>query len=149
VDACRYFGALIVGAIGGTDKATLLSKCYSPIDGYWREHALAPQIAAVASGSFKNQNPPAIRGTGYVVESLEAALWAFYRSESFRDGLLMAVNLGDDADTTGAIYGQLAGAFYGDGEIPRAWRSKLTQGKLIEEFADALCSAAANTKRQS
>lgn len=59
-----------------------------------------------------------ITGTGYVVESLEAALWAFDRSDSFGEGALLAVNLGDDADTTGAIYGQIAGAFYGAEQIP-------------------------------
>jgi ADP-ribosylglycohydrolase len=59
-----------------------------------------------AAGSFKRKEPPEIRGTGYVVESLEAALWAFARPSSFWEGALLAVNLGDDADTTGAIYGQ-------------------------------------------
>jgi ADP-ribosyl-[dinitrogen reductase] hydrolase len=76
----------------------------------------------VARGSFKSKQPPVIKGTGYVVNALEAALWAFYRSESFREGGLLAVNLGDDADTTGAIYGQLAGAYYGVEQIPSEWR---------------------------
>jgi ADP-ribosyl-[dinitrogen reductase] hydrolase len=70
-------------------------------------------IAEVAGGTFLRREPPAIRGSGYVTRSLEAALWAFARSTSFEHGALLAVNLGDDADTTGAIYGQLAGAFYG------------------------------------
>ncbi|MDP2644144.1 MAG: ADP-ribosylglycohydrolase family protein [Desulfobacterales bacterium] len=75
--------------------------------------ALCPEIDEIACGSFKRKEPPQIVGSGYVVKSLEAALWAFARSSSFREGCLFAVNLGDDADTTGAIYGQLAGAFYG------------------------------------
>jgi ADP-ribosylglycohydrolase len=61
-----------------------------------------PAIDEVASGSFKTRQPPHIAGTGHVGRSLEAALWAFYRSGTFRDGALMAVNLGDDADTTSA-----------------------------------------------
>ena len=61
-------------------------------------------------------------GSGYVVRSMEAALWAFHRSSSFEEGCLLAVNLGDDADTTAAIYGQLAGAYYGIDGIPREWR---------------------------
>lgn len=64
---------------------------------------LHPKIAAIAVGSFKAKEPPEIKGTGYVIESLEAALWAFDRSESFGEGALLAVNLGKDADTTGAI----------------------------------------------
>ena len=82
-----------------------------------------------------------IQGKGYVVKSLEAALWAFDRSDSYREGCLMAANLGDDADTTAAVYGQLAGAFYGESGIPESWRSKLTHRILIEEFADRLYRA--------
>src|SRR5213593_760418 len=96
------------------------------------EHPLAPEIDEVAAGSFRRKEPPDIQGTGYVVRSLEAALWAFHKSTSFREGCLLAVNLGDDADTTGAIYGQVAGAFYGDSGIPELWRSKLAYRRLIE-----------------
>lgn len=60
-----------------------------------------------------------------MVKSLKAALWAFYNSESFEEGCLMAVNLGDDADTTGAIYGQIAGACYGESGIPDKWQGTL------------------------
>jgi ADP-ribosyl-[dinitrogen reductase] hydrolase len=71
------------------------------------------------------------------VRSLEAALWAFHRSDPFREGALRAVNLGDDADTTGAIYGQLAGAFYGVEGIPRDWLERLAMGEFIGETAGA------------
>jgi ADP-ribosyl-[dinitrogen reductase] hydrolase len=77
------------------------------------------------------------------VRSLEAALWAFYRSDSFRSGCLLAVNLGDDADTTGAVFGQLAGAYYGEESIPSAWRDKLAMKQLIESFADQLFALSA------
>ena len=91
-----------------------------------------------AAGSFKRLEPPEIVGSGYVVKSLEAALWAFNRSETFADGCLMAVNLGDDADTTAAIYGQIAGAFYGIDGIPSGWREKLAEKELISNFASGL-----------
>ncbi len=138
IDACRYLGALIVGALHGHSKEDLLSTHYSPIPGYWNEHPLVPEIDEIATGSFKRRNPPEIRGTGYVVQSLEAALWAFYHSNTFREGCLLAVNLGDDADTTGAVYGQLAGAFYGEQGIPQAWRTRLAQRELIEDLAERL-----------
>jgi len=77
-------------------------------------------------------------GSGYVVRSLEAALWAFYKSDNFRDGCLLAANLGDDADTTAAVYGQLAGAFYGEGGIPKPWIEKLALRSTIVSFADRL-----------
>jgi ADP-ribosylglycohydrolase len=94
----------------------------------------------VAAGSFKQNEPPRIRGNGYVVETLEAALWAFFRSTSFDEGALKAANLGHDADTTAALYGQLAGAFYGIKEI--LWRHKVARQDLIESLATRLCDQA-------
>ena len=138
VDACRYFAGLLTAALAGVDKHTLLQPAYSPIDGQWESEPLAAKIAAVANGSFKYREPPAIKGTGYVVESLEAALWAFHKSETFREGALLAVNLGDDADTTGAIYGQIAGAYYGAQAIPTEWLRRLTMAKEIAAMADRL-----------
>jgi ADP-ribosyl-[dinitrogen reductase] hydrolase len=73
-----------------------------------------------------------------MVRSLEAALWAFYRSDSFREGALRSVNLGDDADTTGTIFGQLAGTFYGVSGVPQDWIERLALRELISEMADAL-----------
>lgn len=138
VDACRYFGALIWGALNGIDKTTLLATRYAPLPDYWQNHSLAPEIDEIAAGSFKEKQSPAIKGSGYVVKSLEAALWAFYHSDNFRDGCLLAANLGDDADTTAAVYGQLAGAFYGEQAIPAAWREKLALHSIIESLADQL-----------
>ncbi len=112
VDACRYLAALIVGALGGATKDELLARALLPGAGYWDAHPLCPEIDEVAAGSFAAGGP--IRGTGYARDCLEAALWAFATTDSFRDGCLRAVNLGDDADTTAAVYGQLAGAFYGE-----------------------------------
>ncbi|GAC1324508.1 MAG: ADP-ribosylglycohydrolase family protein [Chloroflexota bacterium] len=138
VDGCRYLAALIVGAVAGAGKDALLAEHFEPVPGLWREHPPAPRIEEIAAGSFRRKNPPDIRGTGYVVRSLEAALWALYHSESFRDGALLAVNLGDDADTTGAVYGQLAGAVYGEQDIPAEWRARLVHRELIESYADRL-----------
>ena len=138
VDACRYFAGLVVGALDGVDKETLLGPGYSPLEGLWAKSPLAPRIAAITSGSFKHRNPPDIRGTGYVVDSLEAVLWAFHRSTDFAEGALKVVNLGDDADTTGAIYGQIAGAYYGMEAIPAEWRSRLTMLDEIISLADSL-----------
>ncbi|MYH00748.1 MAG: ADP-ribosylglycohydrolase family protein [Acidimicrobiaceae bacterium] len=138
VDACRYFAGLLVGALRGVDKQTLLSEHYSPVEGLWDEAPLAPKIAAIAEGSFKHKQPPEIRGTGYVVDSLEAVLWAFFHTEDFRKGALKVVNLGQDADTTGAIFGQIAGAHYGAESIPAEWRQRLTMGTEITAMADSL-----------
>ncbi len=138
VDACRYFGGLLAGALAGAPKSEILGSLYAPVPGYWQAHPLAPEVAEVAAGSFWQRQPPQIKGSGYVVRALEAALWAFARSEDFRSGCLLAANLGDDADTTAAIYGQIGGAYYGCEAIPAEWRAKITRRDEIEALALAL-----------
>ncbi|RME72543.1 MAG: ADP-ribosylglycohydrolase family protein [Planctomycetota bacterium] len=138
LDACRYFAGLLLGALAGEPKATLLSERYSPVPGLWERQPLCPEVDAVACGSFLRKRPPEIRGTGYVVDCLEAALWAFASTDSFRAGALAAVNLGDDADTTGAVFGQIAGCFYGVEAIPAPWRERLVRRRTIERLADGL-----------
>jgi ADP-ribosylglycohydrolase len=142
VSACQYLSALIVGALHGEDKETLLSIRYSPISGYWENNFLSPGIKEIADGSFKQRNPPYIQGSGFVVKSLEAALWAFYHTNDYKTGCLLAANLGDDADTTAAVYGQLAGAYYGENGIPKSWREKLAKRQFIETTADKLYALA-------
>jgi ADP-ribosylglycohydrolase len=140
VDACRYFAGLLLGALEGLSREEILSAffCPGPDPDYWKRHALSPDISEIANGSFKQKNPPEIIGSGFVVRSLEAALWAFHHSDSFSEGALRAVNLGNDADTTGAIYGQLAGAYYGVKAIPKDWIERLAFRELISEKATAL-----------
>lgn len=142
VDACRYYGALLLGALNGQPKEVLLSppEEWTFLDSNTQAllTGLAPEIKEVANGSFKLKDPPEIQGKGYVVRGMEAALWAFHRSGSFRDGVLMAANLGEDADTTAGIYGQLAGAYYGEEGIPEEWRDRLALLDVITGFADQL-----------
>lgn len=138
VDACRYMASMLVGLINGLSKEAVLHESYEAVTGLWDTEPLAPRVARIRRGSFKVRNPPQVRGAGYVIASIEAALWAFWRSSSFREGALAAVNLGDDADTTGAVYGQLAGAAYGVSGIPDKWLAKLAWRDRIQEMADAL-----------
>jgi ADP-ribosylglycohydrolase len=138
-DACRYYTGLIIGALEGRSKDELLGKAFSPVGGTWKKDELEPKIAAIARGSFKRVEPPVVRTSGgYVVPSLKIALWAFYNTSNFRDGALMAVNVGHDADTYGAIYGQLAGAYYGESGIPEEWRRIIAKRELIVGLAEGL-----------
>lgn len=147
VDACRYFAALLVGAVSGVGKDDLLAEMYSPVAGYWESHPLTEEIECIAQGSYRRKEPPEIVGSGYVVKCLEAALWAFHTTDTFEEGCLRAVNLGDDADTTAAVYGQLAGAYYGVRSIPAAWRHQLAKYETIESYAKSLYHVARETQR--
>jgi hypothetical protein len=105
----------------GVDRNEVLSPDWEPLQRLRADHPLHPAVDEVAAGSFRRRSPPEIVGSGYVVKSLEAALWAFHSAENFREAVLKAVNLGDDADTTGAVCGQLAGAYWGVAGIPPEW----------------------------
>lgn len=131
VDACRLLGRILVRALRGESKAeALLTDADRP--------AFTDRIAAIARGDYHGKSMSEIRGTGYVVQSLEAALWAFDSTTNFRDAVLAAANLGDDADTTAAICGQVAGAFYGDRGIPTTWLARLALRNEITSLADGL-----------
>lgn len=134
VDACRYYAVLIALALSGADKNQVLATNPNCLE-VFEQSPLSPAIAEIAEGSYRDRKPPEIRGSGYVVHTLEAALWALATSNDYRTGLLKVVNLGEDADTTGAVYGQLAGAIYGAAGIPREWSSRLAMGELIEGYA--------------
>ncbi|HMP51380.1 MAG TPA: ADP-ribosylglycohydrolase family protein [Candidatus Melainabacteria bacterium] len=139
-DACRFLGALIICALKGMQKEAFLLE-HPPIgDGdYWSQYPLSEDLQRIAAGSYRQPiDSQEIAGIGYAPKSLEAALWAFHHSTCFEDGALLAVNLGDDADTTGAIYGQLAGAYYGLSGIPKAWLEKIAMKDLILDYADKL-----------
>jgi len=98
----------------------------------------SPKVSDVANGNYLTKTYEQLTGSGYVIESLESALWCFYNSSSFKEAILKATNLGNDADTTAAICGQIAGAYYGYAAIPESWRKALAKRELIEDYADKL-----------
>ena len=125
IDSCRYLGALLLGALAGESKSRLLSPLYEPegVNGLWDgDRALCAEVELVARGSFWRVSPS---GDAFSPRSLEAALWAFAHSSTFDEGATLVANLGGDADTTAAIYGQLAGAHYGEAALPATWESQL------------------------
>jgi ADP-ribosyl-[dinitrogen reductase] hydrolase len=131
VEASRLFGAMLWMALSGAGKEEILLR-----------HGItgrqSRRLASVAAGDYRQFDSTAIRGNGYVIDSLEAALWCFACTPTFEDAILCAANLGDDADTTAAICGQLAGAYYGATAIPEHWRSRLAMTSTIRDLADRL-----------
>ncbi|CAF1622505.1 unnamed protein product [Rotaria magnacalcarata] len=145
IDACRYYAALIIGAVNDFPKEKLLDNDFYQKQKLWfGEIPLDNDILSICAGSYKKDKnrggyEQGIRGKGYIVNALEAALWAFWSDgDSFEKGALAAVNLGDDTDTTAAIYGQLAGAYYGYKNIPKEWLEKLYARDLIISIGEWL-----------
>ncbi|WP_208595940.1 ADP-ribosylglycohydrolase family protein [Desulfonatronovibrio hydrogenovorans] len=131
LDACRLMARIIVRIFKGRSRQ-------EAVLGDNRDFSGSPGMAAIAQGEYLDKTRDQIRGTAYVVDSLEAALWCFMRTGSFEQAILEAANLGDDADTTAAVCGQIAGAYYGLSGIPGTWIEKLTMGPEIIDLADAL-----------
>jgi len=131
LDACRLFGAMLVRALNGFAREYVLLGDVKTLFG-------CPTIEAIARGGYRAKAEDAIRGSGYVVDSLEAALWCFDKTGSFEEAVLRAANLGDDADTTAAVCGQIAGAFYGAAGIPQRWLGKLAMREEIGGLASSL-----------
>ncbi len=133
IDSCRYFGGLLQLTLTGKidNKEELLDLAVKDIK-------LDSRVSEVAEGSFKTKDRSDISSDGFVINSLEASLWAFYHTKSFAEAILKVVNLGDDADTTGAITGQLAGAYYGIANIKIDWIEKLAMKDKILSLAEEL-----------
>jgi ADP-ribosyl-[dinitrogen reductase] hydrolase len=128
--SCQLFGLQIAAALEGKPKDEILAMNHLVLT--------EPKVAAIAAGAYHNKARAEIVGSGYCVQSLEAALWCFDHTDSFAEAILEAANLGDDADTTAAIAGQLAGAYYGSEAIPEHWLNKLYMRAEIEAMADGL-----------
>ena len=124
---CRLFAQQLVNALNGIDKQDVLT-CIASLPEL-------DSVRCIAAGQYIDKPRSAILGSGYCVQSLEAALWCFAQASSFEETILSAVNLGDDADTTAAIAGQIAGAYYGVRGIPDDWLGKLWQRDDIERLA--------------
>ena len=116
MDACRAFGALLADAIAGSPFSDVLAP---------RRFTGAAAITQVIAGSWRGRTRDTIRSSGYVVHTLEAAIWSVARTGDFRGAVLLAANLADDADTVAAVTGQLAGALYGLNAIPDHWRERV------------------------
>ena len=127
VESCVLFAQMLSAALAGNSREEILFGSRAGLS--------APNVLAIARGNYAKKPEAGIAGTGYCIASLEAAAWCFLNTDSFPAAVLAAANLGDDADTTAAITGQIAGAFYGVDGIPEAWKSRLAMGDEIDAMA--------------
>lgn len=129
IDAGKLFCDLLIRAMQYDDKDQVLNTTYLPT---------TELVHRIAQKHYLNLSYEQLTGSGYVIESLESALWCFYHGNSFRECILLAANIGNDADTTAAICGQIAGAWYGLHQIPYDWFEALTDSKDIIQLANEL-----------
>ena len=139
IECCVVLAHAISNALNGASKDDVLSIIDTSLS--------APKVLAILSGEYRNKPRDEIVGSGYCVASLEAAFWCFEHTGSFAEAVLAAANLGDDADTTAAIVGQLAGAHYAVQGIPAGWLDKLWMRDEIQATADALLIASQTVPR--
>ena len=109
VDACRAFADMLADAISGKPRPDVLAP--KAFEG-------APKISDILGGSWRQHARNEIQSSGYVVHTLEAAIWSVARTGNLHNAVLLAANLADDADTVAAVTGQLAGGIYGLSGIP-------------------------------
>jgi ADP-ribosyl-[dinitrogen reductase] hydrolase len=141
VDACRLMAYILVQLYDGMGTKRLFSADFTDeLTTFFSSEPLHPALQPIVEQHFRDKEAEHIKSTGYAVDTLEAALWSLFRTESFRDALLTAVNLGNDADTVGAVTGQLAGALYGVSAIPATWMEGLCKKELIATMANTLAS---------
>ncbi len=131
LEACQILAGVIYRAFEGEKKhEVLVERDLVPL--------MSDALKEISYGDYFEKAESQIQGTGYVVQSLEAALWSFWTTDSFEAAILRAVNLGDDADTTAAVCGQVAGAYYGEADIPQHWLDKLVMRAEISNLAERL-----------
>lgn len=141
IDACRLLGDVLALALGGASKDRVLTD-------HTKKLLKEPRLQAVARGTWRRKGESDIRGSRYVVDCLEAALWAFGTTDTLEAAVLRAANLGDDAGATAAVCGQVAGAYYGVRGLPAAWLGALVLRRRIERMADGLLEASRTVARR-
>jgi len=129
LSACNFHGYLLHMLINGYNKESVFSPHLMP---------LVSRVLIINAGEYKNKKREQIRSSGYVIDTLEAAMWSVWNTNNFRDAILLAANLADDADSVAATTGQIAGALYGYSGIPENWLIKLAQKKKMESMAEKL-----------
>jgi ADP-ribosyl-[dinitrogen reductase] hydrolase len=133
IEGCQLFAEMLFRTLSGLNKDDILFGTTVSLS--------APKLQTIASGGYCQKSVDQVEGTGYVVDALEAALWCFYRTDTFEAAILQVANLGDDADTTAAICGQIAGAYYGETGIPAAWLEQLFMMNKIAALAEELATS--------
>lgn len=128
--ACDFLTLVLCELIKGSSFEEALN--------FGSKYKFEPEVLAIAQGIWVQKSVQEVKSGGFVIDTLEAACWCIWHSDSFEGALIKAVNLGHDADTVAAVTGQIAGALYGADAIPKRWLDDLVQKDKILNKVDAL-----------
>jgi len=139
VFACFYYLEYALLLYNGTDGMMAYNILQEKMPEYMQELGIDPQDVSAFDRLLKQKiyelSEDQIESTGYVLHTLEASLWSLLTTDTYKEAVLKAVNLGHDTDTTAAVTGGLAGLYYGFKNIPKDWISQLARVKDIEDLA--------------
>ncbi|MGK7883871.1 MAG: ADP-ribosylglycohydrolase family protein [Crocosphaera sp.] len=143
--ACGIYIIMAVELLQGQTAQQAYQNAIPIINKHYQDEIYSSELKyfqRILQGNIETVSRDEISSSGYVVHSLEAALWCLLTTNNYRDAVLKAVNLGDDTDTVAAITGGLAGIFYGVQEIPKHWLEQIPKIdeiiNLIEDFSNSL-----------
>lgn len=129
IESCQLMALTIADALNGKTRADVMRP---------RAWEGTEKVSAIAAGKWRDKTRDEIKSSGYVIDTLEAALWCVDKTDSYEEAVILAVNLGEDADTVGAVTGQLAGAIYGVDAIPERWMKPLAWKEQLTDIAAKL-----------
>ena len=139
---CDIYCAFLIEILNGTSKSELLQKTLKAIDSFVKMHSEYAKAFSkydrIKYQNFINLPEDKIKSSGYVVDTLEAALWCFLTTENYRECVLKAVNLGSDTDTVACVAGSIAGLYYG--EIPAEWIKTIRNKELVDNVIKTFCN---------
>ncbi|MCR5188961.1 MAG: ADP-ribosylglycohydrolase family protein [Treponema sp.] len=140
---CDIYCSLMIEILNGSKKEEILKNALPKIGEYVRHN---PHYASalntydrITHRSFYNLSEDKIKSSGYVVDTLEAAIWCFFNSDNYHDCVLKAVNLGSDTDTVACVAGSIAGLYYGS--IPESWTKEIRNKKLVDKVIESFSNA--------
>jgi ADP-ribosylglycohydrolase len=143
VAACFIYLEYLRKLLAGTDKKAAYTELQSDFQGGcpYIDSATLGKFDRILRTDISTLPEAAIRSGGFVIDTLEAALWCFLTTDTYRGAVLKAVNMGDDTDTTAAVTGALAGLYYGEDAIPADWLDNLAGLDDIRRIAGAMADA--------
>jgi ADP-ribosylglycohydrolase len=139
VFSCFVFSKLVSSLFQGMEKKEAYYKAMEGVQQYVQTQNFNPGeiklFERLLNGKLIDEPEDKIQSSGYVVHTLEASIWCFINSDSYKEAVLKAVNLGGDTDTTGCVTGALAGLYYGNEEIPNEWKLAIARKDDIIELS--------------